>query len=260
MAKLLSGTRIYGNTTVDTQLFVNGSNASTSNTTGALIVTGGVGVSGNVYAGNVISLGFYQFADNTRQYTANVGLETAVASFNQANLAFNKANSANILAQAAFDAANSTPLTNSFSTIAVDGQDDLVANSTNNTLTLFAGSGIAITTIEESNRITISAIPTGSSLFADGSDFGETDEETTQSSDLGLVTEETVISLDLGLLVIGGIIQPTQFIAPSYTVATLPNPNPAAQLIFVADESGGSVMAFSDGTNWRRMTDRAIVT
>ena len=50
MAKLLSGTRIYGTANVDSTLYVNGTTASTSNTTGALVVSGGVGVSGNVYA------------------------------------------------------------------------------------------------------------------------------------------------------------------------------------------------------------------
>ena len=46
-----------------------------------------------------------------------------------------------------------------------------------------------------------------------------------------------------------------------YTVATLPSASECAQgLIYVSDESGGAVPAFSDGTNWRRMTDRAIVS
>jgi hypothetical protein len=31
-------------------------------------------------------------------------------------------------------------------------------------------------------------------------------------------------------------------------------------LIYVTDEAGGAVPAFSDGTNWRRVTDRAIVS
>ena len=31
-------------------------------------------------------------------------------------------------------------------------------------------------------------------------------------------------------------------------------------MIYVSDEAGGSIPAFSDGTNWRRVTDRAIVT
>jgi hypothetical protein len=34
----------------------------------------------------------------------------------------------------------------------------------------------------------------------------------------------------------------------------------AGRLIYVSDESGGAVVAFSDGTNWRRLTDRAVVT
>ncbi len=45
----------------------------------------------------------------------------------------------------------------------------------------------------------------------------------------------------------------------SYNVASLP-PISTAEIIFVSDESGGAVLAFSDGTNWRRVTDRAIVT
>ena len=52
-----------------------------------------------------------------------------------------------------------------------------------------------------------------------------------------------------------------QVAIPSYTVATLP-PVPDIStpgLIFVSDETGGSVPAFSDGTDWRRITDRAVV-
>lgn len=33
-----------------------------------------------------------------------------------------------------------------------------------------------------------------------------------------------------------------------------------SSLIYVTDEVGGAVLAFSDGTNWRRVTDRAIVS
>ncbi|MEM1234583.1 MAG: DUF2793 domain-containing protein, partial [Pseudomonadota bacterium] len=45
----------------------------------------------------------------------------------------------------------------------------------------------------------------------------------------------------------------------SYTVATLPAPETGA-VAFVSDAAGGAVMAFGDGTNWRRMTDRAIIS
>lgn len=46
----------------------------------------------------------------------------------------------------------------------------------------------------------------------------------------------------------------------SYTVAGVPSASPAGQIIYVSNESGGAVLAFSDGTNWRRVTDRAVVS
>lgn len=47
----------------------------------------------------------------------------------------------------------------------------------------------------------------------------------------------------------------------SYTVASVPAANVAAgQTIYVSNESGGAVLAFSDGTNWLRVTDRAIIS
>lgn len=47
----------------------------------------------------------------------------------------------------------------------------------------------------------------------------------------------------------------------SYTVATLPSAITGARaMIYVSNETGGATMAFSDGTNWRRVQDRAIVS
>ena len=48
---------------------------------------------------------------------------------------------------------------------------------------------------------------------------------------------------------------------PSYTVATVPSASAAGAgaSIYVSDETGGAVPAFSDGTNWRRVTDRAVI-
>jgi hypothetical protein len=40
----------------------------------------------------------------------------------------------------------------------------------------------------------------------------------------------------------------------------LPAATPAGQMAYVTNEAGGAVPAFADGTNWRRVTDRAIVT
>jgi hypothetical protein len=47
---------------------------------------------------------------------------------------------------------------------------------------------------------------------------------------------------------------------PSYTVASLPSGALAGEIAFCSDETGGAVMVFSDGTNWRRCTDRAIAS
>lgn len=48
---------------------------------------------------------------------------------------------------------------------------------------------------------------------------------------------------------------------PSYAVSTVPS---AADfegcIIYVSNESGGKTIAFSDGTNWRRAQDRAIIS
>jgi hypothetical protein len=50
-------------------------------------------------------------------------------------------------------------------------------------------------------------------------------------------------------------------VLPTYTVSTLPDVAVYARgLIYVSNETGGAVVAFSDGTNWRRVTDRAVVS
>ena len=80
MAKLLSGTRIYGTGTVDTQLFVNGSFESNSTDTGALVVAGGLGVRKNLYVGGTI-YGVITSATNVLGGVVNTlsaGTDTAV--------------------------------------------------------------------------------------------------------------------------------------------------------------------------------------
>lgn len=53
-----------------------------------------------------------------------------------------------------------------------------------------------------------------------------------------------------------GIVQLT-----SYTVGQLPAPSVhEGSIVFVSNETGGAVLAFSDGSNWRRVTDRVVVS
>jgi len=48
----------------------------------------------------------------------------------------------------------------------------------------------------------------------------------------------------------------------SYTVANMPSASTrgAGAMIYVTNETGGAVPAFSDGNDWRRITDRTIVS
>ena len=72
MAKLLTGTRIYGTGTVDTQLFVSGTNSATSTTTGALQVVGGVGIGGNLHVGGTIFGGIISGTASTATNSDNI--------------------------------------------------------------------------------------------------------------------------------------------------------------------------------------------
>ena len=50
-------------------------------------------------------------------------------------------------------------------------------------------------------------------------------------------------------------------LAKSYTVVTLPDATLyEGGMIYVSNETGGSTLAFSDGTDWRRVADRAVVS
>ena len=49
--------------------------------------------------------------------------------------------------------------------------------------------------------------------------------------------------------------------AKTYTVATLPTASSYPRgIIYVSNETSGATLAFSDGTNWRRVQDRAVVS
>ena len=142
---------------------------------------------------------------------------------------------------------------NSFGNIVVANSNTVAAGSAGANLTLAAGNAMSITTDPANNKVTIAQIN-----FSQN--FGFVTGNVDQEDDLGLVTLTANQAGDLGTVTVDGYVTPQVFILPTWTVATLPNPVPAAQVIYVSDEAGGAVMAFSDGTNWRRCTDRAIVT
>lgn len=47
---------------------------------------------------------------------------------------------------------------------------------------------------------------------------------------------------------------------PTFFLVKLPKPNPGGLLVFVPDESGGPTLAYSDGSDWRRVYDNAVVS
>jgi hypothetical protein len=203
---------------------------SNANVITTLASTQFVSVTGNVTGGNIITAG---------QITAT------------GNVAGN------------YFVGNGSQLTgiNSFSTIAVSGQSSVIAESIADTLTLTAGSGISIVTNSGTDTITIAAVGEDS-IFASGGDMGTVDEAVTAEEDLGLITDIITQSYDLGSVVIGGLVWPTQLVLPSFTVAEIASltATPAGQMILCTNEAGGTVPAFSDGTDWRRVTDRAVIT
>ncbi len=64
------------------------------------------------------------------------------------------------------------------------------------------------------------------------------------------------------LTAVNAVSQGSLVATQSFTVATVPSAVDAGagRTIFVSNESGGAVLAFSDGTNWRRVTDRTIIS
>jgi hypothetical protein len=73
--------------------------------------------------------------------------------------------------------------------------------------------------------------------------------------DINVPVDDTITSAKLS----GVLTMPNVLTVKSYVVASLPTAV-AGGVIFVTDETGGAVLAFSDGTNWRRSTDRAVVS
>jgi hypothetical protein len=246
---------IYANSTAvlatsvgDVLTLTAGNNVSiTGNNTSKSVTIGVTGISLNSISNGTSNVNVVSSGGNV---TVGVGGTSNVAVFSSDGLAI----TGNITG-------NGAGLTgiNTFSNVTVTGGNSAVADSIADTLTLTAGTGISIVIDPTTDTITIGA-QTGSEIFVDGADFGTVTEPVTLSDDLGLVTDAVTEEADLGTLVTSGLIYPDQFVLPSYTTSTLPSAAVAGAMIYVTNETGGPVPAFADGTNWRRVTDRAIVT
>jgi len=89
--------------------------------------------------------------------------------------------------------------------------------------------------------------------FATGAGSGRSERmRVTSAGDVGIGVTSPTARLD-----VDGAVK-----VKSYLKTALPSASAtgAGAMIFVSNEAGGAVIAFSDGTNWRRATDRAVVS
>ena len=96
-------------------------------------------------------------------------------------------------------------------------------------------------------------------LFETVSDYGAITTTATDSVDYGGVADTVValVNSDYGVVESSG--GPVEF--PRYSVLGVPDATAyIGHMVFINNETGGPVMAFSDGTNWRRVTDRAVIS
>ena len=94
-------------------------------------------------------------------------------------------------------------------------------------------------------------------VFQPITDYGSITSTANITIDYGAVNEAGTVPAIGDFEYISDIFGPT---GDSYKVDGLPSAAQPGQMIYVSDETGGAVMAFSDGTNWRRITDRAVVS
>ena len=94
-------------------------------------------------------------------------------------------------------------------------------------------------------------------VFQPITDYGSITNTANITIDYGSVREAGTVPAIGDFEYLNDIFGPT---GDSFTVSSLPSAAQPGQMIYVSDETGGSVMAFSDGSNWRRITDRAVVS
>ena len=179
---------------------------------------------------------------------------------------------------------------NLFANVAVAGQSTVTAETTTDTLNLVAGTNVTITTDAGTDSITINASGGGagtpggadtqvqfnsSGAFAGDSAFTynsgtdtlsvtniEASSISPPSSLVGTysITSPTTITLDAASGA-GEVKSDVPFRLLSKTVSQLNTfVASAGSMVYCTDETGGAIPAFYDGSNWRRVSDRSIVS
>jgi len=166
MALLKSGTTVYGTANIQSVLYVGQitPNTSTSTTTGSLVVSGGTGISGNLYTGNIVVSGsnptITMGGSGVTNATVNIGDGPQVTS--TANLLVSACTSATIIVQgtSARQVLNSTTGDASLN-IASTVAGGLASLTINGSVTnLFVGN-TAANTVVSNNTLTLASNQTG---------------------------------------------------------------------------------------------------
>jgi hypothetical protein len=164
----ISSLTVTGITRVAGNLVANSGTASSNTNSGALVVVGGAGIAGNVYA--------------DKFYVAN-------GMFWSGN--------GNVF----------VPEQSSFTQIAVTGGNTLVANSGGtSTLTIVGGSGISVVADSVTDTLTFTTISTAESIWTTDHDSGLVTEAVVLSEDNGLVADPVTDEYDLGTITITGVV------------------------------------------------------
>jgi len=222
-------------------------------TNAGITVTGDISLTGNISGADT---------DNLSEGSTNLYYTDARADARITNALVDEDNMAS-------DSATKVPSQQSVkayvdaSILTKDNTDEITEGSTN----LYFTTARANTAIDAKltgditlGNVTTQSVNTGvveGVVFQPITDYGVITDTANITMDYGVVNEVGTVPAIGDFEYISDIFGPT---GDSFVVASLPSAAQPGQMIYVSDETAGSVMAFSDGTNWRRITDRAVVS
>lgn len=128
----------------------------------------------------------------------------------------------------------------------IDGDSNTFSDIPTSAFAEPTGNGSAVVTAEQAGTTNYVAIWSDGNLV-DGPQAGE------------LVTRS--IGDDLYVSSTGETLTAGPILLANYLLAEVPDATEyTGGMIYVSDETGGAIPAFSDGTNWRRVQDRAVIS